>query len=110
MASAMESEPDHMGIWKNEMTTQQVTRKVLRSYLVRCHRLISEEYPEIANMAADRSADYLLHLQDTGRIDITLYNKSDGRIGCAITEMDEKTDGRPSDEGTSGLRPPPRDP
>jgi len=89
----MESEADLMGTWKDAVTTEQVARKALRGYLVRCHRLISEEYPEIANMPADRSADYLLHLKDTGRIDITLYNTSNGRIECTITELGEKTDG-----------------
>ena len=90
MASAMEIEAEKMGIWKDGMTPDQVARKVLRSYLVRCHRLISEEYPAIASMPADRSADYLLHLQDTGRIDSRLYSKSNGLIGCKITELDEK--------------------
>ena len=82
-----------MGIWKDGLTTEQVARNVLRSYLVRCHRIISEDYPEIVNMPADQSAGYLLHLKDTGRIDITLNEKGNGCIGCTITELDEKTDG-----------------
>ena len=67
-----------------------MTGKVLRSYLIRCHRIMSEDYPEIANMSAEGSADYLLHLQDTGRIDITLYNKGSDCIGCRITELGKK--------------------
>ena len=80
-----------MGMWKDGMTTEQVARKVLRSYLVRCHRIISKDYPDIANMSAEGSADYLLHLKDTGRIEIELYSKSSSSIGCRITERDGET-------------------
>jgi len=38
-------------------------------------------------MSPEGSADFLLHLQDTGRIDISLYNKDGDRIGCKITEL-----------------------
>ncbi len=76
-----------MIMWKNGMTTEQVARKVLRDYLVRCHGIISDDYPEIANMSPDGSADYLLHLQDTGRIQITLHNKGNDRLACKITEL-----------------------
>ncbi len=74
-------------MWKNGMTTEQVARNVLHEYLVRCHRIISEDYPEIANMSAEDSADFLLHLQDSGRIGISLYNKGGNLIGCKITEL-----------------------
>jgi len=76
-----------MGFWKDRQTTEQIARKLLRSYLVRCHRLVSREYPEIVSMPPEESADYLLHLQDTGRIDIALYSKSGTSIGCRITEL-----------------------
>ena len=82
-----------MSMWKNGMNTEQVARKVLRSYLVRCHRIISDDYPEISNMSPDGSADYLLHLKDTGRIDITLYNKALDQVGCKIRELGPKIDG-----------------
>ena len=81
-----------MAVWKDGMTTEQVARKVLRSYLVRCHHIISEDYPETAEMSAEGSADYLLHLQDTGRIDIALYNKGSDGIGCRITERGQQED------------------
>ncbi|MGV3486326.1 MAG: hypothetical protein ACO1RT_18045 [Planctomycetaceae bacterium] len=71
------------------MTTEQVARQVLRSYLVRCHRFISEEYPKIANMTPEQSADYLLQLQDTGRISILLNNESNHFIGCKIIDLSE---------------------
>ena len=74
--------------WKNGMTTQQVARKMLRSHLVRCHRSISKNYPEIVDMPPEQSADYLLHLKDTGKIEIELYNKTDVLIGCRITDID----------------------
>jgi len=74
-------------MWKNGMSTEHVARKVLRDYLVRCHRIISDDYPEIANMSPEGSADFLLHLQDSGRIDIKLFNKGSNLIGCKITEL-----------------------
>ena len=38
-------------------------------------------------MSAEDSADFLLHLQDTGRINIQLNRKEGSRIGCKITEL-----------------------
>lgn len=81
-----------MSMEKDEITTEQIARKVLRSYLVRCHSLIREDYPEIARMSAEDSADFLLHLQDTGRIDIKLNNKDRERIGCEITELRQQNE------------------
>ncbi len=81
-----------MAVWKDGKTNEQVARKVLRSYLVRCHHLIREDYPEIADMSAEGSADFLLHLQDTGRIDIKLYDQGSDRIGCRITELGPQGD------------------
>lgn len=83
-----------MPVWKDGMTTEQVVRKALRSFLVRCHSLISEDYPEIAGMSAEDSADFLLHLQDTGRIDIQLNNKDGDRIGCEISELRQQDEER----------------
>ena len=64
----------------------QVVEKALRSYLIRCHRIVSDEYPEIRNMEPEKAADFLLHLRKTGRIDIQLYMRDRNRIGCRITE------------------------
>ena len=33
------------------------------------------------------AADYLLHLKDTARVQIELYNKTPTLIGCRITEL-----------------------
>ena len=38
-----------MGIWKDGKTTEEVADEVLRNYLIRCHGIISKDYPEIAN-------------------------------------------------------------
>lgn len=38
-------------------------------------------------MPAEETADYLLHLMDTGRIDIKLSNEDNNLIGCRITEL-----------------------
>jgi hypothetical protein len=73
--------------WKNGKTTEQVAREVLRNYLIRCHRTISTDYPEVANMEPADAADYLLHLQDTGRIAIQLYAKSSAKMACRITDL-----------------------
>ncbi len=72
--------------WKDGKSTEQVARDVLRTYLIRCHGIISGQYPEVANMAPVDAADFLLHLRDTGRIDIQLYNKGQSSIGCRITD------------------------
>ena len=76
-----------MGIWKNGLTTEQVAEMVLRDYLIRCHGIISKEYPKIASMDPIDAADYLLHLRDSKRITIKLYNKSPESIGCKIIEL-----------------------
>jgi len=75
-------------MWKNGATDAQVVEKVLRSYLIRCHRTVSHDYPEIRNMEPEKAADYLLHLRRTGRIEIQLYRKTQDRIGCRITVLD----------------------
>ncbi len=81
-----------MGIWKDGKTIEQVAEEVIRSHLIRCHDIISKEYPEIAGMTPVHAADYLLHLKHTGRVAITLYNKSPTEIGCKITERTAKQD------------------
>jgi hypothetical protein len=50
--------------------------------------MISKDYPKIANMDPIKAADYLLHLRDSGRINIKLYNKSPESIGCRIIELE----------------------
>jgi len=77
-----------MGIWKDGLTTEQVAEKVLRDYLIRCHEIISKNYPKIANMDPIKAADYLLYLRDSGRINIKLYNRSPESIGCRIIELE----------------------
>jgi len=76
-----------MGIWKDGLTTEQVADKILRDYLIRCHRLISKDYSKIAHMDPTEAADYLLGLRDSGKINIQLYNKGLNSIGCRIIEL-----------------------
>jgi len=80
---------DTMTIWKDGKTAQQVADDVLRNYLIRCHRTVSHDYPEISNMAPTNAADYLMHLRNTGRIRIKLFNKTPNLIGCRIEEVDQ---------------------
>jgi hypothetical protein len=67
--------------------TEPAAREVLRRYLIRCHSSIAEDFPEVAAMNPVNAADYLLHLKDTGRVQIELYNKTPTLIGCRITEL-----------------------
>jgi hypothetical protein len=73
----------------NEGTIDDKARKVLRNYLIRCHKNISTDYPEIANMPPENAADYLLYLRDTGRISITL-DTLDNQIVCRIVNSDDQ--------------------
>ncbi len=77
-----------MTMWKDGKTTDEVAEGLLRSYLIRCHRFVSKDYPAIARMEPTKAADYLLHLRKTGRIKITLFNKSPSEIGCKIVDVD----------------------
>jgi len=77
---------------KDGKTTEQVVEEILRSHLIRCHGIISKEYPEIAGMTPVNAADYLLYLKHTGRVAITLHNKSPTLIGCKIAELSSKPD------------------
>ncbi len=71
----------------NEETIEEKAQTVLRSYLIRCHKTISADYPEIANMPPENAADYLIHLRDTGRITITL-DMVGNQVECQIENLD----------------------
>ena len=76
---------------KSGPTDENIARaaeQALRRYLIRCHRTVSDQYPEIKNMEPEKAAAFLLHLRRNGRIDIQLYMKDQNRIGCRITERD----------------------
>jgi hypothetical protein len=70
----------------NERTVAKKATRVLRSYLIRCHKSISADYPEIANMPPENAADYLIHLRDTGRIAITL-DTVESTIVCQVEDL-----------------------
>ena len=74
-----------MLIWKDGKTTEQVLEEVIRDYLIRCHKIISKNYPKIAGMDPIRAADHLLQLKRTGRAEIKLHCESD-KISCTIIE------------------------
>lgn len=71
---------------KDEKTIDKKARKILRSYLIRCHRSISTNYPEIEDMPPENAADYLIHLRDTGRIAITM-DTVEGSIVCQVEDL-----------------------
>ena len=73
----------------NEETMEEKAQTVLRSYLIRCHKTISADYPEITNMPPENAADYLIHLRDTGRITITLDTVG-GQVECQIENLDKQ--------------------
>ena len=60
--------------------------KILRNYLIRCHKIISADFPEIEEMPPENAADYLIHLRDTGRIAITL-DTVEGNVVCQIEDL-----------------------
>jgi hypothetical protein len=70
----------------DEKTINNKAKKILRSYLTRCHESISADYPEIEEMPPENAADYLIHLRDTGRISITM-DTVDDRIVCHIEDL-----------------------
>ena len=70
----------------DEKTINKKSRKILRSYLIRCHESISADYPEITEMPPENAADYLIHLRDTGRIDITM-DTVEGNIVCHVEDL-----------------------
>lgn len=74
--------------WKDGMTTERVAKQILRNYLIRCHRILTKGYPDIAGLDPTNAADYLLHLRDAGRIDIQLSSDGGQLIDCRIVAID----------------------
>lgn len=72
---------------KIRQTNKEIAQEVLRSYMIRCHRIIAQDYPEIAEMSPENAADYLLHLRKTNRIIIELDTGADDLIHCKITNV-----------------------
>ena len=72
---------------KDKRTVQGAADELLRNYLIRCHAEVSGDYPEIATMTPENSANFLLHLRDTGRIWIELYSRTPLTIGCRIVDL-----------------------
>ncbi len=70
----------------DETTIAKKAKRVLRNHLIRCHKSISADYPEIANMPPENAADYLIHLRDTGRIAITL-DTVESTIVCQVEDL-----------------------
>ena len=66
-------------------------RAVIRGHLVRCHRTINQDHPEVARMSPRNAADFLLHLQDTGRIKIELYNETAVTSGAGLSRRSGRT-------------------
>jgi len=76
---------------KNVQTDKEIAvaaEKALRGYLIRCHRSVSDKYPEIRSMDPEAAADFLLQLRRTGKIEIQLYMKDQNRIDCRIMERE----------------------
>ncbi len=72
---------------KNGKTHEQAGRELLRDYLIRCHDSVSAKYPEISNMKPSNAADFLIHLQETGRLNIELFMETSSKMGCRIAEL-----------------------
>lgn len=61
----------------------QAAERVLRSYLIRCFKEVSRDYPEIAEMSPEDGADHLLELCRKNQIQIELDTVGD-LIECRI--------------------------
>ena len=70
----------------DEKTINRKAKDLLRRYLIRCHGIISADYPEITEMPPENAADYLIHLRDTGRITITM-DTVENNIVCHIEDL-----------------------
>ncbi len=73
---------------QDNKTDDQVAEAVLREYLIRCHAVISNNFPEVAGIDPANAADFLIYLRNTGRIRIELFNETPALIGCRIIESD----------------------
>lgn len=74
-------------MWIEGMTRKQAAMRVLHGYLVRCHHLVSKDYPDVAEMTPEESADYLVNLKENGIITIILFPKPNNLVGCKITHL-----------------------
>lgn len=75
---------------KDNTMNDKVADVVLREYLIYSHAVVSAQFPEVAGLEPAVAADYLIHLQKTGRVKIELFNETPTQIGCRITEPDVK--------------------
>ena len=69
-------------------TERLVAADRLRDYLVRNYAVISANYPEVAGLEPENAADFLVHLQNTGRILIELSHEAPARASCRIIELE----------------------
>jgi len=69
-------------------TLDTVADGLLRKNLVQCYPAISRAYPEFANLDPATAAAYLMHLRNTGRIRLELFNEGAEQLGCRITDLD----------------------
>ncbi|MBU2574301.1 MAG: hypothetical protein KKH28_09525 [Elusimicrobia bacterium] len=80
-----------MSIWTDGKTLDKVADGLLRKNLIQCYQAISRAYPEFANLDPANAAEYLIHLRNTGRIRIELFNETHALIGCRIVDRDPET-------------------
>ena len=73
---------------KENTTGAQVAEDLLRKYLIHSYPVISKNYPEVAGIEPANAADFLIHLQASGRIRLELFNESPAQVGCRIVELD----------------------
>ena len=71
---------------KNKLTIKEAAEDVLRSYLVRCFKEVSKQYPKVQSMNPEDGADELLRLRRNNEIIIEL--KTIGNIiKCNINHV-----------------------
>ncbi len=69
--------------FKDNQSIQDVVNKVKRSFLIRCFKEVSKQYPPVINMSPEEGADELLRLEMENEISIELSSERD-IINCHI--------------------------
>lgn len=77
-----------MAAWTDGKTLDTVADGLLRKNLEQCYEAISRAYPEFADLEPAKAAEYLIHLRNTGRVRIELFNETPALIGCRIVDLD----------------------
>jgi len=71
---------------KDNISTEQATENVLRSYLNRCFSEVLKQYPQVLSMTPADGVEELLQLRRNRKLIIEL-NTVKNRINCTIQQI-----------------------